>query len=1336
MNRRFSLRRLVSVGVILAFALGAQTISVPAATALRPPSAESRHTLLDRLPPSVTAAPRAAAGLPAGAGVGGNVQVGPADQNVYSSIVVASDPTNGSNLLATSDVPTANQVAAFKSGDAGTTWSTAFPPLPGGPPNSFATEPAAAFDRAGTLYEASIGATTTSSSVSTQLVISKSTDKGASFASPVVIEPSATGPDKPMLAIDTTASPYQNRLYAAYDLNPDQNHQPVVVARSDDSITWHKTQVFDSGGDYGAVPAIGPDGTVYVGWEDYAAAHVVLARSGNGAASFSQPTIIAGTSLGFGVSLGSFGNYASCGYQALLGASPSVAVDQSGGPHRGSVYMAWDDRQFGAGMHIYFARSTDGGVQWSAPVQIDSGNVSGNGNDAWEPALSADASTGAITLSWYDRRDDPNNKLYRLYYTQSVDGGASFLPAQIPVSTAQSDATLDCNGTGLYQGLVAANGVAHPVWSDTRNGRNQVFTAAVDEIAVEQASRASRVFAPPATYAAGIGPGSVAIADFNGDGKPDVATGNGSMFFNSGNGTLVAKPLEGAMGNPIAAADFNGDGKQDLVVGTIVTIAGGYTTGGIQVYLGNGDGTFTAKPAVAIGGFPAGFAMGDFNGDGKLDMAVAGGPDAPHGVVVLLGNGDGTFGAPVDYTGLNTPTGIAAADVNGDGKLDLVESNSGNVAVLLGKGDGTFAAPVTYPAGQLTANGTGPLAIADFNGDGKPDIATNQGILLNNGSGAFGALIPYPIVPPSSYGSAFLAVADFTGDGKADVILADSSQFSLYAGNGDGTVQPGVKYDPGTGGTPSAIAVADLNGDARADLVVTTLGSASPPTSMAVFLAGSPAATASAPLAFGGQSVLTSGAAQSVTLTNSGTVTLNVAMARRGGINPDDFQETSDGCSGTVLAPGASCTVGVRLVPNAAGARTASLLFDDNAASSPQTVGLSGTGIFGGQYHPLPPSRILDTRDGTGTGFAQPIGPQGSLQVTVAGRGGVPSANVTAVVLNTTVTDTTAASYLTVYPTGVPQPVASNLNWTAGQTIPNLVEVAVGSGGQVTVFNAAGSTNVIFDVAGYVTSPPPSDAAGLYTPVVPGRVLDTRDGTGGVSAAKLGPGGTLSVKIAGQKNVPPTGVSAVVLNVTVTNPSSASYLTAYPSGTSRPLASNLNFLPGQTIPNRVIVKVGTDLATGSGSVTVYNALGKVDVIADVGGWFSDGTTASSGSTFIGVTPIRLLDTRDGTGTFYSAIGQGQTINVMVAGRGPVPTMAAGPPTAVVLNVTVTGGTAPSYLTAWPDGTSQPVASDLNYVAGQTVPNLVVVKVGANGKVDLFNAAGSVNIIADVVGWYG
>jgi hypothetical protein len=379
-----------------------------------------------------------------------------------------------------------------------------------------------------------------------------------------------------------------------------------------------------------------------------------------------------------------------------------------------------------------------------------------------------------------------------------------------------------------------------------------------------------------------------------------------------------------------------------------------------------------------------------------------------------------------------------------------------------------------------------------------------------------------------------------------------------------------------------------------------------------------------------------------------------------------------------------------------------------------------------GPYTALSPQRILDTRMGTGAPIA-PITTGGTINVQVIGQGGVPVSNVSAVVLNVTATNTTAASYLTVWPAGVPRPLASNLNWTRGITVPNLVEVALGVNGQVSVFNAAGSADVIFDVAGYVAAPtatPPN--AGLYTPIVPTRLLDTRDPTSAIKAP-VGQGQAISVLVAGMANVPSAGAGAVVLNVTATNPTSASFLTVYPTGPAQPVASNLNFVAGQTMPNRVIVKLGS-----GGSVNFYNAFGSVDVVADVAGWFSDGTTSNAGSMFVGMTPGRILDTRPA-----NAVGPGATSVLMVAGQDGVPAMSSAvPPAAVVLNVTATNPTAPSFLTIWPDGPLRPTASDLNYLPQQTVPNLVVVRLGPSGAIDIYNAFGTADVVVDVVGWYG
>jgi hypothetical protein len=192
-----------------------------------------------------------------------------------------------------------------------------------------------------------------------------------------------------------------------------------------------------------------------------------------------------------------------------------------------------------------------------------------------------------------------------------------------------------------------------------------------------------------------------------------------------------------------------------------------------------------------------------------------------------------------------------------------------------------------------------------------------------------------------------------------------------------------------------------------------------------------------------------------------------------------------------------------------------------------------------------------------------------------------------------------------------------------------------------------------------------------------------------------------------------------VLNVTVTEPSAGGYVTVWPTTDARPNASNLNFGPGQTVPNLVVCKLGTD-----GSVSLFNAAGSSHVIADVVGYF----TPWAGGVCASLTPVRVLDTRDR----HAPLTAGATIDLTVAGTGGVPATGA---TAVALNVTVTEPTANGYLTVWPAGTARPVASNLNFVPGQTVPNLVMCKLGANGAVSIYNATGSSHVIADVVAWF-
>ena len=204
--------------------------------------------------------------------------------------------------------------------------------------------------------------------------------------------------------------------------------------------------------------------------------------------------------------------------------------------------------------------------------------------------------------------------------------------------------------------------------------------------------------------------------------------------------------------------------------------------------------------------------------------------------------------------------------------------------------------------------------------------------------------------------------------------------------------------------------------------------------------------------------------------------------------------------------------------------------------------------------------------------------------------------DATAVALNVTVTDPTAASYLTVWPYGSGLPTASNLNFVPGQTVPNMVTVGIGVGGGVSLFNFAGSVEVIVDVTGWYDSG--------FHPVVPGRVMDSRTGQCGF---KLHAGEQREVAITGLAGVPVAGVGGVALNVTATGATAATFLTLWPSGSPRPLASNLNVVAGPTVANMALVGVGA-----AGRVSLYNLAGDVDVLIDVDGWF-DGAAPSAGS---------------------------------------------------------------------------------------------------------------------------
>jgi hypothetical protein len=384
-------------------------------------------------------------------------------------------------------------------------------------------------------------------------------------------------------------------------------------------------------------------------------------------------------------------------------------------------------------------------------------------------------------------------------------------------------------------------------------------------------------------YSAGGTPAlnALIVADVNGDGHPDIVTANGafgnnsvSVLLNNGNGTLAAPLLDVADVNPIAvaagnflggskldlvvanhdtsdlsvlpgnengtfmatqsfvvgiktgalvAADFNGDGVTDLAVAHIFVGPGSPST--INILTNNGDGTFTDSANLTTGAPASDLVVGDFNGDGKMDLAVSSTDSSSNPIVaVFLGNGNGTFKKPIDSLSTNALANLAVGDFNGDGKLDLVGTDGPDnlVDVMLGNGNGTFGAATNF------ATGTNPnsVVVADFNGDGRPDLAVDNvgdntvGVLFGNGNGSFTTQTAYAL---NNSDPTAVAAGDLNGDGHPDLVVTHFQGFNanvdVFLNNGDGTFAAPTTYDTG-GSLPVAVAIADLNGDGVPDLLL------------------------------------------------------------------------------------------------------------------------------------------------------------------------------------------------------------------------------------------------------------------------------------------------------------------------------------------------------------------------------------------------------------------------------------------------------------------------------------------------------------------------------------
>lgn len=330
-----------------------------------------------------------------------------------------------------------------------------------------------------------------------------------------------------------------------------------------------------------------------------------------------------------------------------------------------------------------------------------------------------------------------------------------------------------------------------------------------------------------ADFPTGNFPSSVAVGDFNNDGRPDVAISNRldntvSIFLGQQNGTLGPKTDFPVATYPwgLVVADFNHDGKLDIAV----TGTCGLNCGVVSILLGDGDGTFASHLEYTTGVGPITLVAADFNGDGFLDLAIVDDCGTTCGLVsILLGKGDGTFQAKTDYPVGQSPYGIVLQDFNGDGKLDLAVANTSNtISILLGNGDGTF-----QPHKDTTSdNAPAALAAGDFDGDKLPDLVVSHTgapwaltFMKGNGDGTF--------QPEQQIGNSFstydtnnLTAVDLNRDGKLDIALTDVSEGGVlvFLGNGDGTFQAQATY--ATRAYPFALAVQDINGDGNLDCII------------------------------------------------------------------------------------------------------------------------------------------------------------------------------------------------------------------------------------------------------------------------------------------------------------------------------------------------------------------------------------------------------------------------------------------------------------------------------------------------------------------------------------